>query len=42
MIIKKAHTLYQQKITNNFFASYIQSALDFKNLESLHDKYPSF
>lgn len=42
MIIKKAHTMYQQKITNNFSASYIHSALDFKYLESLHDKYPSF
>ncbi len=42
MIIKKAHTLYQQKITNNFSASYIQSALDFKYLEFLHDEYSSF
>lgn len=41
MIIKKAHTLYHQKIANNSSASYIQSALDFKYLELLHDRYPS-
>lgn len=39
MIVKKALTLYQQKTTGNLSAAYIQSALDFKYLESLHDNY---
>lgn len=38
-IIKKAHTMYQQKVTNNQSASYIQSALDFKSLETLYDQF---
>lgn len=39
MIVKKALTLYQQKTTGNLSAAYIQCALDFKYLESLHDNY---
>lgn len=41
MIAKKAFTLYQQKTTGNLSVAYIQSALDFKYLESLHDNYSS-
>lgn len=38
-IIKKAQTMYRQKITNNPSASYIQSSLDFNCLETLHDRF---
>lgn len=41
-IIKKAHTMYQQKISNNLSASYIQSSLDFRFLETLHDQFTKY
>lgn len=40
-INKKAHIMYQQKISNNPSASYISSALDFRFLEILYTQFIS-
>lgn len=39
IIMKKAHIMYQQKISNNPSASYISSALDFRSLEMLYMQF---
>ena len=39
MILKRAHTMYTQKIQNNESATYIKSALDYHRLEKLFDNY---